>query len=207
MKTSNSQPQPAGFALLISLIVVGVVITVGLSVLDISITQVRLADNAEQSEIAFNAANAGVECAQFWSRTATTSMFTGFGGGNVIVDASGNSPECFGVSASNRNTDALTTGAGEITGIGEAYVVDYEFDWSGGTPRCTKIRTLAINANSPGDDLTVNNVPSHITEYPSTNFTCTGGSRCTILSVRGYNRACNNIGNFGTTEREVLLQF
>jgi Tfp pilus assembly protein PilX len=39
----------AGFALLISLLVVGVVISVGLSVLDLSIKQVQLSSDAKES--------------------------------------------------------------------------------------------------------------------------------------------------------------
>jgi hypothetical protein len=205
MKISNPKKQPGGFALLISLIVVGVVITVGLSILDISITQVRLSDNAEQSEIAFNAANAGMECGQYWTRSLASIMASG----GAFLDG-GNPPQCFGANANvliNGDSISSGTGDGEISGTGSAYVYDDEFDWSGSVPRCSRISTLVVNANDVSSDLTVNGVPTLIAGYPESTFVCEGGSRCTILSVRGYNKSCGNIGSFGTTEREVLLQF
>src|SRR6056297_3030355 len=63
----NTQSQ-SGFALLVSLIVVSVVVSVGLVLLDVTIKQLRLSSNSTDSEIAFHAANAGMECAQFWRR-------------------------------------------------------------------------------------------------------------------------------------------
>lgn len=66
-----------GFALLMTLIVVSVVVSIGLTVLDLSIKQVRLSTNAKESEIAFHAANAGMECARYWRRAASTTVERG----------------------------------------------------------------------------------------------------------------------------------
>jgi Tfp pilus assembly protein PilX len=83
----NTEKQ-AGFALLISLLVVGVVISVGLSILDLSIKQVRLASNATESEKAFHAANAGIECARYWRRVLSMQIEDGM--------TLSPSPTCFG---------------------------------------------------------------------------------------------------------------
>ena len=73
----NFNQKESGFALLITLIVVGVVLSVGLSILDLSIRQVRLSTNAKESELAFHAANAGMECARYWRRASSSEMETG----------------------------------------------------------------------------------------------------------------------------------
>ncbi|MFW6210467.1 MAG: hypothetical protein ACOC4E_03185, partial [Patescibacteria group bacterium] len=66
MATNPRQPHAtSGFALLITLLVVGVVLAVGAVLLDLTIKQVQLSSTAKDSEIAFHAANAGMECARF----------------------------------------------------------------------------------------------------------------------------------------------
>ena len=193
-----------GFALLISLIVVGVVISVGLSILNLSITQVRLSDNAKQSELAFHAANAGVECARYWRKTASADMLRGY-------DIA---PGCFGEpnTSTERHPIPGGTDPGRIEN-GTAHLYQYEFSW-GTEARCTKISTIIItdvggtgatlhDVNQVVDGAGVRAVPG----FPETNSECEVGGQCTIMAVRGYNKACANIGNFGTTEREVLLQF
>ena len=194
-----------GFALLISLIVVGVVISVGLTILDLSITQVRLSDNAKQSELAFHAANAGVECGLYWRRTSSEDML----GGNAI------SPECFGSTDSSVTPINVPSGddPGEIED-GEVNLYQYEFSW-GTEPRCTKITTAVITANLSAGGATLHNVNQVVGDggvnaipgFPAGDSECEVGAQCTIMAVRGYNQNCNNITNFGTTEREVLLQF
>ena len=86
----DNYSQKTGFALLISLIVVSVVLSVGLVILDLTIKQVRLAATTADSETAFHAANAGMECARYWRRNLDDAALLG---GNI------NSVECFGVSS------------------------------------------------------------------------------------------------------------
>lgn len=190
-----------GFALLISLIVVGVVISVGLTVLELSITQVRLSDNAKQSELAFHAANAGVECGRFWRRTASTTMLAGGSLSNV---------ECF--DEVNPTVTQVPLGSGSDDGEiedGTAYRYDYSFSW-GAQPRCTEITTIIIQADPAQSGATLHGVATAVPGFPvaaSADAECGVGEQCTIMAVRGYNQSCGNIGNFGTTQREVLLQF
>ena len=49
-----------------SLIVVSVVISIGLVVLDLTLKQLRLSTNSKDSETAFHATNAAMECARYW---------------------------------------------------------------------------------------------------------------------------------------------
>jgi len=187
----------SGFALLMSLIVVGVVLSIGLSILDLSIKQVQLSTNAKESEVAFHAANAGMECARYWRRASSSEMETG----QTIA------PECFGVTPDSNTIDA-TAPALDDTSDGEAYLYTYEFTWGGGEPRCTQVNSVVASSSATGDGATTTNMGALIPGYPDGNDKfCEPGARCSTISVRGYNRPCNTVGGFGTVQREVLLQF
>jgi hypothetical protein len=182
-----------GFALLMTLIVVTVVISIGLSVLDLSIKQVRLSTNARDSEIAFHAANAGMECARFVRRSSNDSME----GGDPI------SPNCFSASPSPNTVTGVISNSN-----GEAYIYDYAFSWGGAAPRCSQITTLVASSSPLGTGLVIPNMTTLVPGYPSgSTKTCAAGERCTVISVRGYNKTCNNVASYGTVQREVLLQF
>ena len=185
----------SGFALLLTLLVVSVLIAIGLTVLDLSIKQIRLSTNAKESESAFHAANAGVECARYWRRIASTTMETG---GSIT-------PTCFSVASTDSRLAVIDPT--DISGDGNAYLYKYSLSW-GTKPRCTKISTLVIVASPTGTGLTLRNVQNYIQGYPeNTAKACTAGERCTILSTRGYNRTCSTVSGYGSVEREVLLQF
>jgi hypothetical protein len=196
----SNTPHQSGFALLITLIVVGVVVSVGLSILELSTKQVRLASNTKDSETAFHAANAGVECALFIRRSFATQMEEG----QQIL------PSCFGTTPTNPTVNATN-----ITGTfvpssndGAVYQYQYEFTW-GTSPnqRCTRVTTLVTVANDDPVTIDRSDVQSIIPGYPTPDTVCEPGSRCTIMSVRGLNRSCTGISTTGTIEREVLLEF
>jgi Tfp pilus assembly protein PilX len=184
----NSQ---SGFALLLSIIVVGVVVSVGLTILDLSLKQVRLSTNSRESETAFHAANAGLECARYWRIEEETAM----------DDGDSISPDCFGVSIGNIN------GVGIAANNGDAHLYEFEATWgSGSTIRCSQMSVLTIK--SPTSATTsVPNMTSVIPGYPYIgDKECEPGGRCTVISVRGFSRGCSNIGMNGTVQREVLLE-
>ena len=62
MKTKSSKK---GFALLLTLVVISVVLAVGLSLLQVTIKQLSLSSLARESTIALYASNAGLECMQY----------------------------------------------------------------------------------------------------------------------------------------------
>lgn len=55
-----------GFALLISILVAGIVLAIGLAILNITLKQFILVGVSRESVVAFNAADAGLECAFYW---------------------------------------------------------------------------------------------------------------------------------------------
>ena len=197
----KKQTQTSGFALLMTLVVVGVVLSVGMSILDLSIKQVRLSTNSKESEIAFHAANAGMECARYWRRELEGEMEAG---DNLDLD-------CFGQPSITVPKESIWPGSAGESGDGDAFLYKYQFTWgSGDGIRCTKVDNLVISADSIGAGKTVTNMRDIFPGYPRTadvDKTCEPGSRCTTISVRGYNQACDTVGGYGTVEREVLLQF
>ena len=204
----STAKQETGFALLMTLIVVGVVLSVGLSMLDLALKQVRLSSNAKDSEIAFHATNAGLECAQYWRLIEKENMEIG---ANI-------SPQCFGVnpySGSYKLNEPEPT-VQPITGVTDvdldADLYTYSFQWGGtGAERCTKINTLVASSSvsNPGNlIIEMADMRSMFPGYPATtDFECDPGSQCTVISVKGYNKPCGSIGGYGVVEREILLQF
>lgn len=181
-----------GFALLITLIVVGVVLSVGMTILDLSIKQVKLSTNARESEVAFHAANAGAECARYIRRDNSDDMVLG----NQI------SADCFGVGSQNVSGVSIA----DVTGDGEVFQYEYEFEW-GASTRCTQINTIVASSTLGGTGLTINQMPTLVPGYPNSTSNCDAGSQCTIMAVRGYNRSCSTANGYGSVQREVLLQF
>jgi len=195
MAASMRHSQESGFALLISLIVVGVVISVGLAVLDLTIKQVQLSTNAKESELAFHAANAGMECARFWRRASSSEMEVG----DPI------NPECFGTTPFANTIDDT---APVFVGDGESFLYSYEFTWGGADPRCTQINTVVASSSPLSTGVTTTNMTTLIPGYPDGDSKfCEPGSRCSTISVRGYNRPCATATGRGVVQREVLLQF
>jgi Tfp pilus assembly protein PilX len=198
METNSYSRKDSGFALLMALLVVGVLITIGLSVLELTIKQVQLATTARDSEIAFHAANAGMECSRYWRRERAVEMETG---------ASIN-PVCFGISL--LSPISPTSLSGDISaGTGEAYLYNYSFTWGTDLDRCTEVTTMVASSSISGaTDLVVGNMTTYFPGYTDgTTKECEPGARCTVMSVKGYNKPCSSITNYGTVEREVLLQF
>jgi len=190
----------SGIALLMTLIVVGVLTSVGLSILDLSLKQVRLSTNAKESEKAFHAANAGMECARYIRRIASSTMESG---GDITADL-----DCFNGTLGGNTVSQVP--AAQITGDGDVYQYQYEFTWGPSSDRCTQINTL-VAYSSPlgtGVDIAASDVQGYLPGYPSgTNLVCDPGARCTAISVQGYNKPCATVGGYGTVQREVLLQF
>lgn len=195
--THPDQQTRAGFALLITVIVLGVVAAVGLAMVELTINQVRLATNAKDSEVAFHAANAGLECARYWRSNQSAAVESG---------DSTLTPSCFGGSLTD-NTASDPELASGVSGDGSAYQYQWDFTW-GSPERCSRVNLIAAVADSGGSGMTVNNMETLVPGYPDgTTKDCDAGGRCTVISVQGFNRACGNVGTFGTVQREVLVQF
>lgn len=185
--------QQNGFALLMALVVVSVVVSIGLSVLDLSLKQLRLSTNSKDSETAFHATNAGLECARYWRSAQSSTMEAG----DPI------SPSCFSGSAMGTVNDSGAT----VSGAGDAFVYEMETTWGpAGAQRCSQMTTLVI-VSDPTATTTVTDMQDIVPGYPyGATKDCEPGARCTVISSRGYSRICGSVNLSGTVQREVLLE-
>lgn len=193
--------QDSGFALLITILVLSVVVAVTLAIVELSLKQLKLSVDSTDSEIAFHAANAGLECARYTRRIESDNFETG-------ADVKFN---CFGSSANVAKQGTLGIAVTYPTPASDGQVNRYKRDIDWGTApnaRCTSIDVIAIMATGT---VTIGNGGSGklqgiITGYENPTKTCEAGERCTIMSVIGYSSACSDIANSGVLKREILLE-
>ncbi len=202
--TDHKNHTNQGFALLITLMVVGVVVSVTLAIVELSIKQLALSIDSTDSELAFQAANAGLECARYTRNFADTKLTIESG-----LDTDFN---CFGTSNPTPITTPLALPLAGATANDNVYRYETEFDW-GAAPneRCSEIRmiTMIIDATSPG--VTMGTVGSPVSSvlpgYPANTKFCGPGGRCTAVSVTGHSSDCANKTSLSTRSREILLEF
>lgn len=183
----QKQKQEAGFALLLTLVIVSVVLAIGLSLLDITLKQLILSGTARDSEIAFHAAYAGVECAEYYAREDYTEF---------MKPTPNDLADCVGAGG-----DLALYDSGDN---GEWYRSKYRGDWGPvGDERCSEADIYILDGVGSGGPVSYD----FTTEYGYKNVTCTEGAICTFIFARGYNRACSDTGTLGTIQREVISQF
>ncbi|MFM2374412.1 MAG: hypothetical protein RLZZ234_407 [Candidatus Parcubacteria bacterium] len=120
-----------GFALLVAVLISSVVLAVGLSMLNITLKQYIFSGTGRESEIAFYAADAGMECALYFD--------TSTAGGVFDLSATGGSFSCM--------DQSTTAPAGGTSGVAKTFV--FEWNTSGQTV-CTKIAiTKYYSATNP----------------------------------------------------------
>jgi hypothetical protein len=203
----NSKQTPAGFALLITLLVVSVVVAVTLSIVELSLKQLALSVDSKDSEIAFHAANAGLECARYLRRTASST----FEVGNPVTF------NCFGQTIQVAS-GAVTPGAEgveKVTPAADAKAFVYRVDLEWGTAlaiRCSAITLLTIVVEEEAPAFVTlgslaNPLKNMFPTYPSDTKTCEPGGRCTTAAVTGYSAPCASKNTPGTLKREILLEF
>lgn len=188
-----------GFALLMTLIVVGAVVSITLAVIELTLKQLNLTVTARDSEIAFHAANAGLECARYVRRVASTS-FEVVGTPLNTIDF-----ECFN---RTQELDLVSYGGLSVSGNGEIRRYLGEVTWGTGD-RCSVVDMLVmIVPDTETSDLEITNLTTLYAGFPQGDTkTCSPGARCTVAEVIGYNRGCTDTGLAGTVRREILLEF
>ncbi len=121
MKSQVAQEGRRGFALLVAVLISSVVLAVGLSMLNITLKQFVFSGVGRESEIAFYAADAGMECALYWDASLAGGIFD-------LSAPSATSFSCMGVNN--------TAPSGGSSGVSK----EFQYDWqSSGQPVCTKM--------------------------------------------------------------------
>lgn len=166
-----------GFTLFIAVLVIGIILAIGLSILNITLKEYLLSGVVRESAVALDAADAGMECALYWDRSNQGNKF----------DVEGQPTEPLSGTTITCMEDTRAVGGG-TSGTAQ----NFEFDW--GTPAvCTKISvTKYYNASLP--------VP--MGEGPGgQDLTCPAGVECTRTVSLGYNKACSQLTSPRTVER------
>lgn len=198
MLQTNHKTQK-GFALLITLLTVGVVVSATLAIVELSRMQLQLSVDSRDAEIAFSAANAAKECAQYIRNSESATIFDG---------ARINS----GCLEQNFSADAIPLGvASSVNGSSRLRRYQYRIDWTdSGLARCSEINMIVVFAidgiptiGSGGN----NSLKRIISNYRNDSMSCEAGSECTIIAAAGYNSTCGNRNTQGVLKREVLLEF
>ena len=196
-----------GFALLMTLMVVSVIVSITAAIVELSIKQVELSVTTRDSEIAFAAANAGMECAQYARRIAALQIE------DADADNTADSPpfRCFGVNQNLQLTTSVIPKS-DIT-IGDKDIVRYytsKFSWATGD-RCSVVKMLTIGVDFESTaDVSISNLNNQLSGYPrGVTKTCSPGSFCTVVQVTGYNKDCSQvtINSSDLVRREILLEF
>lgn len=195
----NRHPK-RGFALLITLLTVGVIISATLAIIELSRLQLKISVDSRDAEVAFSAANAAKECAQYIRTTASSAIRNGNQISSTCLEKSFNTsrsaPLGFGVSAPAN---------------GSVWRYQYDIDWTvSGSARCSAVDMIVVYADT--GDITIggsgsNSLQTVISNYRTSNMTCIAGSECTIIAASGYNSTCANRNTLGVLKREVLLEF
>lgn len=179
-----------GFALLLSVIISSVVLAIGISILNISISQITLSSTARESEFAFQAAHAGVDCLWYW-RNENAAEFEALNGALPTINCFGESPATSEKVTVNSDSD------------GHATSFTYHFNW-GDPQRCTATEMVVMNAHNR--DVTL----SFESEAVGADGlkTCNNGNTCTVLFSRGYNRPCDELdSSIFSLQRELTVEF
>ncbi len=184
----------SGFALLLTLVVISVVLAIGLSLLNITVKQFTLSATARDSELAFHAANTGVECAQ--AAANSVDLFAGAAPPNVDFD-------CANISASAANRETPDTDVYQYSASEGDSGTAGGFTWSAGSGEvCTEVDLFLLDAQS--GDMSF--------DFASAGFgigteVCSDGNVCTYIFSRGYNRPCDSLSGLRVVQREITVDY
>lgn len=196
MRTPTNQD---GITLLVTLLLMGVLLGVSASLLNLTLKQFQLSGIAYTSETAFQAASAGLECALYHDfpppSTNVPSPFAVPGNGDE--QSSGASIKCMGGTTAVPNSNGTARSGEEQR---------FQFSWGAtSNPVCTELSVYKFYSLTDSVDMTINGVNMNINRDAdlSTVEFCPQGSECTIIQSRGYNVACADITTSGrVVERE-----
>ena len=195
-----------GVTLLVALLLVGVLLGISTSLLNVSLKQYQLAGIAYSSEIAFQAANAGMECALYrdYPKTGSSTFAVRANGSEQILQPELTCMNGGTVSVVGKpNTPGTASYAGDNDGFsvsGEEQ--NFQFDWGTSPGVCVDVSVYKYKSDST--DL----VRSVRGNDFGKGVSCPQNSECTIVQSRGYNVPCTQISSDAkVVEREYTLVY
>jgi Tfp pilus assembly protein PilX len=183
-----------GLALLMTLLVTTVLLAVGSSLINITLKQYQFSGIGLQSEIAFQAANAGVECISYHDSLGfPVSKFDVPDNGTTVA------PET-GIRCMEQTSNDLVNNGNSVSSGEEQR---FRFTWKNtsvaSSPSiCTDVSIYKFsNANTAQD----------MSAVLGKSATCAPGVVCTVIKSRGYNVPCGSLQSPRTIEREFTLRY
>ncbi len=191
MKKTHTQER--GLALLMTLLLMTVLLAVSSSLLNITLKQYQFSGIGLQSEMAFQAANAGMECITYHDYLSyPVSKFDVPDNGSTVAAETGLA--CMG----QTSNDLLNAGNGVSSGEEQQFQYTWTSGVAGAPTLCTNVSIYKFsNANSPAD----------MTAVIGRTATCAAGAVCTVIKSRGYNVPCSSIQEPRTIEREFTQRY
>lgn len=191
MNNIRLQQKERGIALLITLLIMTVLLGVSASLLNITIKQFQFSSIGLASEMAFQAANAGMECMLF----------------HDFLDRDPSTPGSleskFDIGQPNTDITCMNVSDGPTVQSSTGYVQrTYRFSWStgvsGAPSLCTEMSIFKFYSDSSAPDM-------YNALRRSGN--CAIGTTCTVIQSRGYNVACGSIQTPRVIERELTQRY
>jgi hypothetical protein len=176
------QKNERGLALLVTLLIMTALLGVSASLLNVTLKQYQFSSIALQSEMAFQAANAGLNCILYHDYVNfPTSKFD-------VNGATGVPPETIGCMG-NSSADLVNGSNSVLSGEEQRF----QFTW--GSPAvCSDVSIYKFYNASAAQDMTA---------VVGKTASCAAGAKCTVVKARGYNVGCANTSNPRTIEREI----
>ncbi len=170
-----------GFTLFIAVITVSIVLAIGISILNIMLKELTLSSTVRESRIAFYAADAAMECAQYWDQSSV--------GGKFNPTASAGTISCMGGPVQQEGGGASASIGGNDYGDPEIFQIEW------GSPAiCAHVSVTKYHSDS-----------GSVAMSPSGS--CPQGVVCTVIESQGYNRACDNLSDPRTVERALRSRY
>ena len=184
----NRHVQHKGITLLIALVLMGVFLGIGSALLSVSLKQFQLANILLTSEIAFQAANAGMEC--IVQKDFTLQSFD--------IETSGPARAKVGTITCTGNSDADGDSAPtSADGVSSGEEQLFEFSWGSNPEVCSQVSIYKFYHDTNPMPLMINGIDVR------PGRSCPAKSVCTVVQGRGYNVACNIVGTrSNVVERE-----
>jgi hypothetical protein len=178
-----SRVQTNGFALLLALIIASVALSIGLTLLSVTIKQLDLNATSRESEMSFRVAAAGIECLSLVRY-------------DINNEPDDDSYTCMGVS------DFQLT----ETVSGNPSVYTWQGDWAvDGSDRCADLSLYVYEGHSSDVTITLNDTIGNRTLESDI---CAADTTCMVALARGYSRSCSDAQNPSvfTVEREITAE-
>lgn len=156
MNTTPHTNREAGFAMLFAVLTSSVLLSIGLSIFNLTLKELALSSSGRESQAAFYAADSGVECALYWDVKGTDVFATSSDSRTPVPST----PQCAGqnikITPSAQTSNSATTefsfaptDSTSLTNGVCSFVTVKKTDNSGAT--LTEIRSRGYNVGYSGD--------------------------------------------------------